>query len=663
LRAPFDFDDREAITENVSIQQLWPASVALHPPALGTAVSGRPVVNYSFALNEALNRRLGVHTADFDGPRETLGFHAVNVLLHVITALLLFGFIRRAMTSGRVPSEWQMSARYVAAVASALWLAHPIQTEAVDYISQRSELLVSLFYVAAMYAAAKAWERQRWSIAAVALSLLGMLSKEVMITVPLMVLLYDRAFIVPTWPALLASRKRVALYVALFATSGVSLWMIASGARGDTAGFNAGMKWYDYLVTQGWAIPHYLRLVVFPAGLTFDYGRVPVHGASAVVGLVALSLVAIGVVYVWTRPGREWLGFLGAWFFVLLAPSSSIVPIRTEIAAERRIYLALAAVVVLVVVGLVHVFRNRRTTAHSTFAVVGLMLVVVTMRRSAQYDDLVVRWRDGVAKTPANGRAYDNLASALLRANPPRIAEADSVLHEGMKADSTFVPLWVRSASIAQAQNNLVDAAELLEYAIRHHPGDVAAMDRYGDVLIAANRPDLALKWVKRIAEFRGDGASLGRLGMTYLMLRQVDSAVVVLERAALVAPANVVARRYLASALIEQNRGAEAIPYLRQALVLNPESGVTLGLQSLAFAQAHMADSAVNAAADAVHKLPPSAVVYVFAGRAMSDVGRFDDAVRYLEEALRISPNDSQASARLAAAKASLASASRRAQ
>ncbi|MDB4917061.1 MAG: hypothetical protein JWM95_4705 [Gemmatimonadetes bacterium] len=632
LRAPFDFDDREAITENATIRQL---STALDPPGGGTAASGRPLVNFSFAANIALNRLLGVrHTANFDAPNETVSFHVVNVLLHVITALLLFGVSRRALLFGAFSPEWEQAAERIAAVTVALWLVHPLQTEAVDYVSQRSELLVSLFYVATVYAATRAWESSRWSVAAVALSVLGMLSKEVMISVPLMVVLYDRAFV----PA--SSRSRVKLYVALLATCGVSVWLVASGARGDTAGFNGSVKWYEYLETQGWAIPHYVRLAFLPVGLTFDYGQVLVRGTPAVVGLAGLSIAALFTLYAWTRKGWEWIGFLGAWFFLLLAPSSSIMPIRTEVAAERRVYLALGAVAVLVVAAAEYLRRRQklRTWAFVSAAVaVGVALLVVSMRRSTLYSDLVLRWRDGVSATPANGRAYDNLASALLRVNPPRIAEADSVLHEGMNADTMFVPLWVRGASIAQSQNNLVDAAELLEYAIRHHPGDVAAMDRYGDVLLAAKRPDLALKWTNRIAEFRPDGTTLTRLGLNYLMLRQVDSAIIVLKRAAGADPSQVNARRYLAGALVEQQRGPEALPFIREAIALDPSSGSTYALLSLAFAQTGVADSAVDAARTATAKPPPSGVVYMFASRAMRLVKRNDLADQYLREAERL--------------------------
>jgi hypothetical protein len=158
IAAPFDFDDGEAILENGSIRQLWPLTTPLHPPPQGTAVSGRPVANVSFALNYALNRWIGIpQTPATELPRQTVGYHVVNMLLHVLAGLLLFGVIRRTIRFARVPEDWRESADRIAVIVAAIWLIHPLQTEAVDYVTQRTELLVSVCYLGTLYAAIRAW--------------------------------------------------------------------------------------------------------------------------------------------------------------------------------------------------------------------------------------------------------------------------------------------------------------------------------------------------------------------------------------------------------------------------------------------------------------------------------------------------------------------------
>ncbi|MEP6622513.1 MAG: tetratricopeptide repeat protein [bacterium] len=667
LHAPFDFDDREAIVENTTIGSLLPTPGPLRTPPLGTAVSGRPVANYSFALNHAIAEV----TAAGDNP---FGYHIANIALHVLAALVLCALIRWTIVFGGVPADWHSAANGIAVVTSAIWLVHPIQTEAVDYLSQRTEILVSLCYLTTLYASARAWQANQprlvgaapgvlgvrgWSIIAVVACVLGMGSKEVMLTAPVMVVLYDRAFLAPNWRTLWRARARRWLYLSLVGTMLVSIALVAAGARGDTAGTGAGVTWYAYLYTQGWAIGHYVRLVFWPVDLAFDYGRALVHGATAIPGLIGLSAAGIATLAAWRRPSLQWLAFLGTFFFLLLAPSSSVVPIRTEVAAERRIYLASAVIIALTVISVEYARRRflaRRGSVPllSAALVVVALLTMVSAGRSAQYTNLVDRWTDAVRVTPANGRAYDNLASALLRADPPRVNAADSVLRLAMAVDPTFVPAWTRSATIAMAEQRLPDAQALLEHALRLRPGDAAATEALGNVFVMQKRPDLALPYLLQFAAFHPGGKSYTSVGLAYLMKRQVDSAIVALTRAAAIDPARVDARRYLASALVEQGRGPEALPYIEQAIRLDTISATTFGLLALAQAQASQGELALRAAAQAVALAPESPVVLVLAGRAAQTMGNFTKASEYFVRAIVADGNDVQAIARLGEVEAS---------
>ncbi len=456
LRAPFEFDDVPAIVTNASIHRLWPPSVPLNPPA-NTSVAGRPVVNYTLALNYAANELLGVdQRPDPDGPYKTVGFHLVNIALHFICAVLLFGIILRTVAAYRqlggadAGAEGRMNSAVpaaspvtIAAAVTVLWMLHPLQSEAVDYIVQRTELLVSACYLATLYASIRAWDApnasaaRRWCVASVTVCLAGMGSKEVMIFAPLMVLLYDRVFRCVSWKD--QFRRRGWFYASLFATCALSLMLISAGTR-SSVGFGLGITWYEYLYSQAWAIAHYLRLAFWPSGLTIDYGERAVMGMRSVPGLLVLIPLAVATVVAWTKPNRwGWLGFIGAWFFLILAPSSSFVPIRTEIAAERRFYLPLAAVLVLVVIGFDAIRRRAaaRPSAPSELrasaltdrawwpvAGVALAFAVVTFHRSEQYNDLEALWRGAVTAVPGNPRAYDHLGAALVEQRPPRYAEA-----------------------------------------------------------------------------------------------------------------------------------------------------------------------------------------------------------------------------------------------
>ena len=189
-----------------------------------------------------------------------------------------------------------------------------------------------------------------WYAAAMAACLLGMGTKEVMATAPLIVLLYDRTFLAGSFRE--AWRRRSGLYLALAASWGVvAALLISTGFHGGTTGFSVQkFTWWSYLLTQPGVIVHYFRLAFWPPGLCFDYSWPPAHTDCAIVllpGIVVGSLLALTV---WALAKRPAWGFLGAWFFVILAPVSSFVPIK-DAAFEHRMYLPLAAVVVGVVIG------------------------------------------------------------------------------------------------------------------------------------------------------------------------------------------------------------------------------------------------------------------------------------------------------------------------
>ena len=213
------------------------------------------------------------------------------------------------------------------------------------YIVQRAESLVGLFYLLTLYCfirGATSNRRRPWYAVAVLACLLGMASKEVMVSIPLIVLLYDRAFLAGSFRR--AWRRRYGVYLPLASTWLLLAWLvIATGNRGGSAGFGAGIGSWAYLCTQFGAILHYVRLCFWPHPLLFDYGQDTVPLTLAILPdaiLVALLGLAT-LVALWRWPK---IGFLGAWFFAILAPTLSVLPVATQVVAEHRMYLPLAAV-------------------------------------------------------------------------------------------------------------------------------------------------------------------------------------------------------------------------------------------------------------------------------------------------------------------------------
>jgi tetratricopeptide (TPR) repeat protein len=727
LRAPFEFDDATAIPANASIHTLWPPSEALSPP-LNTAVSGRPVVNYTFAINTALNRRLGVDERPNPlGPNKTLGFHVLNMALHLFCGLLLFGVIRRTARSANVPERWRDRADWLAAGATALWLLHPIQTEAVHYIVQRTELMVSLCYIGTLYAWIRAWDApttaatRRWRVATVAICLLGMGSKEVMISAPLMMALYDRAFRVSSWKTLVSDRERVAWYGALLATTAWTIANVTTNARHNTVGFSLGMPWYSYAYTQAWAVAHYLRLLALPDRLTFDYGQRPISGGTGVPGALLIGGLAVGTIAAWRRVNSlGWLAFLGVWFFLLLAPSSSVVPITTEIAAERRVYLASASVIVAALVAIVELGRRfslrkqsrvppKTSAAAATglaiigmslwsahllsvddtramviaalfgvagmavmyaalagreriaFGAVALLFAAGTFLRSRVYASADALWRSATAEVPGNPRALTNLAATMFYVTPPKLTEAEALYRNSIALDSTYVQAWTGLASTVVDLGRPDEAVWLLERAIKIDPEYLDAIGQLGSLLMRRGDTERAAPYLEQFAAATSNDNAYFALGGAYLRNNQIGQAIAALRHAVEINPDRPEALRMLGGVLVELEKGSDAAPLLERLVKSGQPSAIDLGLLAVAYGEMGRTSDATNQATAAARAGHDNAPALLLAGRAMLLAGRAENAEQLFEKALSLKPGDREAEARLEMARAAVEAARRR--
>jgi protein O-mannosyl-transferase len=567
LRAPFVMDDAETIGASATWQS---------PP--GSPTSGRPLVLATLAVNYAVNRALGVdQRRDPDGPNKAVGYRLFNLLVHLLTGALLFGVIRRAMREKTVGEEWRVAADGVAGAVCALWLLHPIQSEVINYIVQRSEAMASLFYLGTLYASIRAWDaddsaRVPWYAVAVASCALGMLTKEIVITVPLAVMLYDRAFRLPTWRALLTpGGGRGWFYTALWFAALGTFAVIAAGARGDTAGFG-GIAWDSYLYTQCWAIAHYLRLVVWPSPLAIDYGFNAIHGASGVAGAALLVAFAVATVVAWTRvPRFGWFAFCGSMFFMVLAPSSSVVPVTSEVAAERRIYLVLAIVLLFVVLAAERLRQRMKLVLSVPIVIAGVgalaaLLTVTTAARSAVYRSNESLWRSAVRATPGNPRALGNLGWALYKLPVPDLPAADSMFRLAMAADTTCHFGCLQFAAVLAKEGKLADAVPLLERELTIARGSGVPLSEraLGLVLMKMGDDKRAVPYLEDVARQFPTMDHVVVLGVAYLSAGRRDDALGVFKSVARLDGGSV-QMQHLSARLIDAAPHAEALESLRQ--------------------------------------------------------------------------------------------------
>jgi tetratricopeptide (TPR) repeat protein len=247
-----------------------------------------------------------------------------------------------------------------------------------------------------------------------------MATKEVMVTAPVMVALYDRVFAFGSFRQAIARRWR--FYVPLAATWGILAALMIAGPRSRTAGFGLDTTPFQYAQAQCGVVLHYLRLTFWPHPLVLDYAW-PLPDSLAKVLIPATGiLVLLGATIVALRY-RPAVGFLGVWLFGILGPSSSFVPIK-DLAFEHRMYLPLAAVVAGVVLG-AYALGRRLTRSHGRIlaaAGVGMAVGIAgvlgwrTHLRNNDYRNEIAIWNDTLTKVPWNYRAHNNLGYAYRRA-------------------------------------------------------------------------------------------------------------------------------------------------------------------------------------------------------------------------------------------------------
>ena len=398
---PFILDDVLSIVENNQIREWQELGTVLFPEReLPTA--GRPLVNFSFAVNYALD---GLNVR---------GYHLLNLIYHLVSGLLVFGIVRRTLRQSLLKERFGGTSLNLGFAAALLWTLHPLNSEAVNYLTQRTELMMGLFYLLTVYASVRALQpnARSWNALAVVACAAGMACKESMVTAPVMVVLYDAVFVFGSLKR--AFRERGRFYLALSMSWVVLAAVMWSGPRVHSAGFSAGVDLWTYLLNQTVMITRYLRLAVWPRALVVNYGwplelklQDVLPYALFITGLLVLTVVALV-----RQP--KW-GYLGAWFFVTLAPTSSIVPIATEVGAERRMYLPLVAVVVLVVVGASFVKRVVSTRGAAVLAVVAALLLAGTYSRNREYRSSLGLARTVVERYPSSV-AHHYLGVELLAA-------------------------------------------------------------------------------------------------------------------------------------------------------------------------------------------------------------------------------------------------------
>ena len=537
LGAPFALDDITSITTNPITRNFK------------VVLNSRIVTYLSLALNYRLH---GL---------EVTGYHVVNLCIHLTNGMLVYAFLgflqKTPLLEGSPFTSYEK--RLISLFSALLFICHPLQTQAVTYISQRAASLATLFYLAThlLYLAARLSRSRKHAVAigsaAFVAALLALATKEIAFTLPLTLLMAELIFFGGS-----LRQKLLPLSLLFLPALFVPLALIPTlGARGNltellakVTSLTSDISRGEYLLTQFRVILTYLRLLFLPIGQNVDYdypvfrSMTPEVLASLAV-IVAILALAVYLLIRSSRQGEAELKLVAFglfWFFTALSVESSILP-TPDVIFEHRLYLPSVGFFSAAVAAMFALRRHLQKKAVAALLLPLLVLVVLVLAgaaaaRNSVWRDEVSLWKDIVAKSPLKARAHGNLGNAY------------------------------------QSRGRFEEAAREYAEVIRLAPRDAGAHINLGTNLYRQKKWAEAADWYRKALRLdAGNAAAHYNLGRTLTEMDKFSEAETAIQEAIRLKPDHDAARNSLGIVYFKMQRYTEALAELREAVRINPQN------------------------------------------------------------------------------------------
>jgi protein O-mannosyl-transferase len=566
FKAPFVFDDNMNIQNNASIRLNKFTIEDVVKTVSESRLRSRPIANISFALNYYFHQY------------NVTGYHVVNVLIHIITGIFLYIFVK---TTLRLPLLHfkEPTPTWIASFTVFLWIVHPLHTQSVTYIVQRMNSLASMFYVLSMLLYTRGRltsdKRRRWILftGCILAGILAVGSKEIALTLPFFLLLYEwyffqdlslvwfKHYFMPVVGAMVFLALSALVYMGTETLHNIFF------VPGD---FDFTLM--ERVLTEFRVVIVYLKLLLFPhpSQLNIDHDF-PLSRSlfDPISTLFALgTIIGIFGLALYISRKERLLSFCILWFFGNLVIESSVIML--DILFEHRTYLP-SMLLSLLVVTLVVRYTKLPWLRVVALCAVALVYAVWTYERNSLWANEIALWSDCVAKSPHKARPHTNLGYALM--SQGNINEAIYHYTEALRIAPSYVIAHNNLGSALARQGKVQEAVRHYTEALRLNPHYAQAHNNLGNALINEGK---------------------------------VPEAVHHYTEALRLNPHNAEAHNNLGSALASQGKVAEAVRHYTEALRLNPHA----------------------------------ALVYNNLGNLLARQGRVEEAVRHYTEALRLNPN-----------------------
>lgn len=617
FKGTWHFDDEKAILENQGIKHI--ESI----PRILRGYLDRPILQVTFALNYHF------------GGLNIWGYHLVNLLLHVLVVLLIYAiglrliFAQSVLTQGAqrpLPRDLMSLLPFWSAL---LYAVHPIHTESVTYVVSRSSVLATFFYMVGFWGFL--WTVDPWRGGRTIRVLLGIVwiggafllglgTKEIIITLPVMALVYLYLF-VHGGAHLLSFIKRYRwIFIAFgLAVAAYLTYRHTHGGIASTLAAQRGVRsMTTNLLTECTVVAlYYLPRLMVPLRLNVD-PDLPVVTSLLAPDLLLSFLVLGGLIFLayHSRQRGPCLSFGILWLLITLTPTSSIIPLL-DVAAEHRLYLPGVGFCLAWVYAILSFLawlpgipaRSRNGAATVLLSLIALGSSVGTVRRNTVYYSAYALWKDTVTKSPNKWRPHNNLADAYEKMGKLKEAEQEYRLilswdaqnvraHYGLgnvyqrsgryeQAVEEYKKALVLRSKFTLAYNNLgsaydalgrsTEAEEAYRKALELDPSFIRAYNNLAILYAEKGALDQALKTIQQALR-RDPNYAIGThtLGRIYLAQGRYEEAIAAFERSLKIKPDFIESLFALGEA--EQRRGnvQRAVYWYTRVLTLNPRSAQT---------------------------------------------------------------------------------------
>jgi tetratricopeptide (TPR) repeat protein len=575
------------------------------------------------------------------------GYHAVNVLLHAVNAVLVWMVLRRL----KIPGAW---------LAALVFAIHPVNVATVAWISEQKNTLSMLFYLVAILLYLRFDEKSRWGWYGLSLAafVLALLSKTAVVMLPVVVLG------LVWWLHRTVRVRDVLSSVPFFVLSLVmGLVNISFEYYRSMGGHPVRTVGFPFrLAAAGWVPWFYLYKALLPANLMVIYPQWEVDASRWVSYVPGLVLIGSLAWFWWKRQtwGRPWFFGLG-YFVVTLFPVLGFFEqsfYRFSLVADHWQYYSIIGAIALAVAAGEWVCRRmgepgRYARAVACVAVL-LVLGAATWRRSGVYAGEETLWRDNVAKSPRAWQAHTSLGVALLQIS--KIHEAMQHFEQALRIKPDYAEahynLGVALAQLGRTQEAIAQYQQVLrikpDFAMAHYNWGVA-LEQAGKIEEAIAHYEQALRINPDYAEAHNNlGEALARTG-------KIQEAIAHFEQALRIKPDDFVVHGNLGSALEQAGKIEEAIAHYEQALRINPDYAEAHNSLGAALGQTGKIEEAIAHFEQALRIKPDYDDAHNNLGVILKNQGKLPEAIAHYEQALRINPDNAEAHNNLGVALARL--------